>query len=140
MSNDKNFYWTMYNYYVLFPTNQFEQNYQPIIHTCSYGSIPTAHIWDNELSVVIPALWYILHLPRMGFDVFVNDIDLVLHAHDEPHNINVCPFVRNNPVAQKEINRILVNGTLIICPDDIYQDVICCSDIAKPLLGIYKIS
>ncbi len=140
MRNDKNFHWIIFNYYALFPINQFEQNYKPIIQACSYDSIPTTHLWDDELNVVIPALWYILHLPRMGFDVFENDIELVLHSHDEPHNIIVCPFVRNNPVFQKEINRILVNATLIVCPDDIYQDVLCCSDITKPLLGIYKIS
>jgi hypothetical protein len=130
----------IFNYYVLFKTEHLDENYKAIVPINNYDASQTTHIWDKELDLIIPALWYILHLPRMGFDVIQYDIELLLHSHDEPHNIIPVPYCISNYTFQKFINRIIVNPTLIICTDEIYDDIIHDQTIPNSLLGICKVS
>lgn len=134
----------IFRYYVLFKTKCLDANYEPILQLIVSDSMSqmsqTTHIWDKELDPIFPALWYILHLPRMGFDTIENDIELVLHSHDEPHNIIVFPYCPNEKGTQKFINHGIVNPTLIICPDEIFDEVTHDLTIPQGILGIYKIS
>lgn len=130
----------IFNYYVLFETDKLVIEYKPIVDWNSYNKAETTHMWDKNLNQIKPALWYILHLPRMGYDVIQNDIDLVLHSHDEPHNIIPYPYIINDKKTQYNINKGIKNPTLIICPDEIYEKVKQDVTISKGLLGVYKIS
>lgn len=139
--NDAELYNLMiFNYYVLFKTEYLDKAYKAIVPINTYEAFQTTHIWDKELDSIIPSLWYILHLPRMGFDTIVNDIELVLNGHDEPHNIIPVPYCIEDKEFQRFINKSIVNPTLIICPDEIYGDIIHDATISKSLLGICKVS
>lgn len=130
----------IFNYYVIFKKEQLEKDYKPIVEMKDVDYSQTTHIWDEELNNIIPALWYVLHLPRMGFDVTEMDIDLILSGHDEPHNIITFPYCINDKKMQKFINSGILNPTLIICEDELYEDLIQDLTIPKSLLGIVKIS
>ncbi len=141
MKNLDTYRFFIFNYYVFFSEEHLVNDYQPIVH--NFDEIrfaQTTHIWDRNLDAIIPALWYILHLPRMGFDVLEMDIELVLRSHDEPHNIIPIPYCKNNIELQNIINRNIVNPTLIICEDKIYDDVANDNTISKSVLNIVKIS
>ncbi|EEO39707.1 hypothetical protein FSCG_00420 [Fusobacterium vincentii 4_1_13] len=129
-----------FNYYLLFKTNELDENYQPIIQLTPYIFSKTTHLWDSNLTPIIPALWYIFHLPRNGFDVITNDIELILHTHDEPHNIIIFPYCTNNKEKQNIFNHLIENPILIICPDELYEDIKEDITIPKSFLGIYKVS
>ncbi|MDP4146948.1 MAG: CHAT domain-containing protein [Bacillota bacterium] len=130
----------IFNYYIIFKTERLEPNYNPILGIKDIDYSRTTHIWDDELNNIIPALWYVLHLPRMGFDVTEMDIDLILGGHDEPHNIIPFPYCVSDRKIQQIINKGLVNPTLIICEDEVYEEVMKDSTIPKSLLGIVKTS
>lgn len=131
----------VFNYYVIFKTETvMEKDYSPLIEFNKNDYSKTMHIWDNNLNNIIPALWYILHLPRIGFDVLTMDIDLIMNAHDEAHNIVPLPYKLNDRSYSEFVNNNLVNPTLIICEDDIYESLMMNLDISKSKHGIFKIS
>ena len=115
----------VYRYYVIFESRTTDiTKYQPIVKN-DLGSYTTRnndtmHMWDKELDQIIPALWYILHLPRNGFDTISCDIDLLIHSHDEPHNTIVIPYLSK----QKSIIKNLVHEpTIVICTDNIFREL-----------------
>lgn len=120
-----------FNYYIFFENNYFDETYQPIIPNNLQQS-ETMHLWDTELDSIIPALWYVLHLPRNVFDTIENNLEDILFNHDESHNIMVIPhtLIKNT--------NILNNPTLIICQDELYEKVIRANFNSK--LGIYRVS
>jgi len=130
----------VFNYYVLFKTEKLEDDYQPIVAFNITDFSQTTHVWDKELNGIIPALWYILHLPRVGFDTLEMDIDLILSGHDEPHNIIPVPYCQGEKEKQRIINKCIINPTLIICEDGLYEDVANDETIQRSLLNIVKIS
>ena len=132
----------VYRYYVIFESRTTDiSKYQPIVkkHVGAYTSRnnDTMHMWDSELDPIIPALWYILHLPRNGFDTVSCDIDLLMHSHDEPHNIIVMPYIREQKSA---IKKLVDDPAIIICADDIFQEINDIIGAENTTLGIYKIS
>ena len=128
------------HYYVLFPTEYFDNNYRPIVPPGSYDTSGTTYIWDSELTGVLPAILYLLHLPRIGYDVISCDIDLLLHTTDEAHDILPIPFPLHDISQRKQLYNFLFDPTLIICPDEIYEEVVQDPDIPCPLLGICRMS
>lgn len=130
----------VFNYYVLFKTEKLEEDYQPIVSLNITDFSQTTHVWDEELNGIIPALWYMLHLPRVGFDTLEMDIDLIISGHDEPHNIIPVPYCKGEKKKQQIINKCIINPTLIICEDDLYEDVVNDEAIQRSLLNIVKIS
>ncbi len=127
----------IFNYYVIFRSDNIDLNYRAIVPKNSYDSTKSMHILDYEIDGIIPALWYILHLPRMGFDVIENGIDLVIHSHDEPHNIIPLPYSKENESLVKDL---IKNPSLIICEDEIYNDIICLDSVKDSVLGIKRVS
>jgi len=130
----------IFNYYVVFKEENIEQNYKAIVERKSMDYSKTTHLWDERLNNIIPGLWYVLHLPRMGFDVIEMDIDLILSGHDAPHNIIPFPYYVNDKEMQRHLNHRVINPTLIICEDELYEELSQDSTIPKSLLGIVKIS
>lgn len=132
----------VYRYYVIFESKASGvSKYQAIIKK-DLGSYvtrndDTMHMWDSELDPIIPALWYILHLPRNGFDTVSCDIDLLMHSHDEPHNTIVIPYIREQ---KNTIKNLVHDPTIIICADDIFQDINDIIGAENTTLGIYRIS
>lgn len=100
----------------------------------------TAYGWNQELNCVFPACWYILHLPRMGFDVIQMDIELALRSHDEPHNINLVAYPADGILPKDRMYNIIQNPTLLICPDDLYDTIATNPCVPRPALGICRIS
>lgn len=129
-----------FNYYIIFSTTQTGTEYNPVVPLNTYDCYQTTHIWDEELDRIIPALWYVLHLPRIGPDVFEIDVDILLHSHDEPHNILIFPFSITNSQLNIEMKYRIVNPTLIICTDNIYEEVVKIFNAEKSLLGIHRVS
>ena len=151
-----------FNYFILYSTDkevsleydvvkQFPISSDKMSILSSNAYCNTTHLWDKEADSIIPALFYIMQLPRTTADIEVQDIDFVLRSHDEAHNIIVFPFPKDikfspviNPVENDGIRTVFgiikcVKPSLIICTDDIFEAV---SQRFKdiPFLGIVKIS
>ena len=117
-------------------------NYNPIINVSnvrdfSYGQ--TMHIWDDELNGIIPAIWYIMHLPRNAFDTSSCDIELIINSHDEAHNIIILPFYDNEDTNNR-LSLLLDDVTLIICEDDVLSSVQNKYKNVKTRIGLVNIS
>lgn len=132
----------IFNYYIIFETEKDDLNYSPcIINTDKDYYRKTYHVWDYEINKIIPAIWFVLHLPRVGFDVTNMDIELILKSHDEPHNIVPLPYNHNWDMSKKMILQMMIkNPTLIICDDSIYDDLIESNILEDSILGILKVS
>lgn len=132
-----------YKYVVIFHAkSNYIGNYNPIINISnmrdfSYGQ--TMHIWDDELNGIMPAIWYIMHLPRNAFDTSSCDIELIFHSHDEAHNIIVLPFYDNEDIDNK-LSLLIDDVTLIICEDDILSSVQNKYKNVKTSIGLVNIS
>ena len=132
-----------YKYVVFFHAkSNYIGNYNPIInisnvHDFSYGQ--TMHIWDNELNGIIPAIWYIMHLPRNAFDTSSCDIEVILHSYDEAHNIIILPFYDNEDIDNK-LSLLIDDVTLIICEDDVLSSVQNKYKNVKTRIGLVNIS
>lgn len=126
-----------FNYYVLFGSSTADINYSPILEGADYKDLDTAHLWNKEMDSIIPALWYILHLPRHSQDLIAETIDFLIRCHDEVHNIIPLPF---NAKCHEIVTALVNKPALIICADDIADAVK--NDLAgySPLLGIVKVS
>jgi hypothetical protein len=79
------------NYYVIFNCNDLDLNYSPIVKSKKGEKIPGIHLFDKTLKNSLPALWYILHLPRIGLDVLDLNLKPIEQALDQPHNIILVP-------------------------------------------------
>lgn len=131
----------IFNYYIFFEGEELEEDYKATSYNIDeIRNEETTHMWDKNLSSIIPAIWYTLHLPRMGFDVISMDIELVLCSHDEPHNIIPIPYYKENINLQRIINKGIINPTLIICEDKLYDTIIKDKTIPVSLLNIIRIS
>lgn len=132
-----------YKYVVFFHAkSNYIGNYNPIINisnVCDFSYGQTMHIWDNELNGIIPAIWYIMHLPRNAFDTSSCDIELLLHSHDEAHNIIILPFYDNEDI-DNELLLLIDDVTLIICEDDVLSSVQNKCKNIKTSIGLVSIS
>ena len=126
-----------FNYYVIFGSSTADMNYSPIIEGADYKDSATAHLWNKEMDSIIPALWYILHLPRHSQDLIAETIDFLIHCHDEVHNIIPLPF---NTRCRGMVKALVNKPALIICADDIADAVKNDLNGHSPLLGIVKVS
>lgn len=125
----------MFHYSVLYKTVQSES-----VPKVSSGTGMTAYGWNQNLDCVFPAVWYILHLPRIEFDVVHMDIELALHSHDEPHDIRLIAYPAAKFHEKLYMYGLINSSTLLICPDDLYNTVMMDPCISHPPLGICRIS
>ena len=132
----------IFNYYVFFEKHNFDDMESPLLFGVNgkFYSNNQLHLWDEELNPVINAFWYILHLPRIALDLTEYSYREYLYCHDTPHNIITLPFFVNNSEEQKNINNYIKNPTLIICPDNIYEQIKNILQIKTSQLGVCKIS
>ncbi len=99
----------VYRYYVIFEAVTTDiTEYKPIVKndldSYTIRNNDTMHMWAKELDQIILALWYVLHLPRNGFDTISCDIDLLIHSHDEPHAILIYAMKEWDKVFQTTKN------------------------------------
>ncbi|MGE7109726.1 hypothetical protein [Lysinibacillus sp. NPDC047702] len=48
-----------FNYFVVFKTDKLEEDYLPIVPNPQKFNFETMHLWDHDLNIILPALWYI---------------------------------------------------------------------------------
>ncbi|MGE7115159.1 hypothetical protein [Lysinibacillus sp. NPDC047702] len=65
---------------------------------------------------------------------------MILNGHDEPHNIIPIPYVLKGTNINEYISNNYGHPTLIICEDELYEDLIGSIDVSNSVLGIVKIS
>lgn len=80
-----------------------------------------------------------MHLPRNAFDTSSCDIELILHSHDEAHNIIILPFYDNEDIDNK-LPLLIDDVTLIICEDDVLSSVQNKYKNVKTRIGLVNIS
>jgi hypothetical protein len=87
---------TYINYFVMFKNKEiYEPSFSPVLKLRA-DEIPdligqSYHLFDPELNGIIPALRYILHLPRIGFDTIDISTEMALNSYDCPHDIIIFP-------------------------------------------------
>lgn len=97
----------------------------------------TMHLFDKDLESVLPALEYIMHLPRFVLDLYNLDEGTIDVAHDESHEIMLVPDSIFIKLKQTEFS---INPTLIILTGDCNTKVKVVSETFNPVLGIYEIN
>lgn len=134
----------IFNYVVLFKSDHKEEKiYTPIIQMSDVDiemNEDTMHLWDNDLNSIIPAIWYVMHLPRNAFDTISCDIDLILHSYDEPHNIIPIPYSTDIRGQLEYLINFIIKPTVIICEDEIYHDIKEQFKALNCILGIVRTS
>lgn len=100
------------------------------------------HLFDNDLKNILPALWYIMHLPRIGFDVVDIGVDTILSSHDIPHNILLIPSIIPNIsnyfpqfghtliIHENNFNKEIINQA-----NKLFIDIVSISDLSEELLN-----
>ena len=126
-----------FNYYVFFGSSTADVIYSPVINGIDYTDLATAHLWNREMNNIIPALWYILHMPRHSQDVIAETIDFFLYCHDEAHNVIPLPF---NEKCRDLVLSCVHEAALIICTDEIADMVRRDFACRMPVLGIVNVS
>ncbi|HCW54753.1 MAG TPA: hypothetical protein DG753_13690 [Clostridium sp.] len=83
----------MINYIVIFKDN-YDCKVGPIIYDdeVEHMLFDNIHLFDDDLIPILPAIEFIMHLPRVGFDVINIDAEHALSSYDTPHNITLLPL------------------------------------------------
>mgnify|MGYP002624357561 CR=1 FL=1 len=126
-----------FNYYVFFGSKTADALYSPIVQGADYSGLSTSHLWNKEMNNIIPALWYLMHLPRHSQDVIAETLDFFLYCHDEAHNIIPLPL---NEKCRDLVLSLVYQPALIICSDDVVDTVRQHLASSSTLLGIVKVS
>ncbi len=92
----------------------------------------TMHLFDDDMSETLPAIDYIMHLPRNVFDLYDLDENLMAASHDTPHFIVPLP---EYGIPEAGINNIV--PTMFILTDDCDEEVKYRCNKLNPLLGTY---
>lgn len=82
-----------YTYYLIFH-GDYSEPYEPIIKLIpgeKPGSKDTMHLLDPNLTPILPAIAFVLQLPRLSLDLYSLPEDIIDKAYDEPHNICLIP-------------------------------------------------
>ena len=129
-----------FTYFIIFKASYGE--YTPIMKYEDIQEIReahkgTMHLFDKDLESVLPALEYVMHLPRLFLDLFNLDEDIIDVAYDESHEIILVPDSVFIKLKQTEIS---VNPTLIIYTANCDKNVTAVSETFNPILGIYEIN
>lgn len=129
-----------YTYWIVF--NGSYEDYTPILYYKNLNKIRadnfgTMHLFDKNLETILPAVEYVMHLPRLELDLYDLDERTIDYAYDQSHNIILIPdssFIEFKETIQK------VSHTLIIYADNCDVKVKSVSNSMKPILGSYKVS
>ena len=109
----------IYTYVILFHGNyDYNSIYEPVL-SVDRSSIPSdflssMHLLDKNLVPALPVVEYVMHLPRVVFDLHDLDEGMISASYDTPHSIILLPdslFRLLYPLGRKQI-------TGVFCTDD----------------------
>lgn len=87
----------IYKYLVIFHSNDFKMDYEPIIKTTlgekPYINQDTTHLLDSDLVSIFPAVEFILQLPRASIDLYNLPEDVIDKSFDSAHDILIIPDI-----------------------------------------------
>ncbi|MDQ3933074.1 MAG: CHAT domain-containing protein [Actinomycetota bacterium] len=113
-------------YAVLFHVTGEDGPYQPLVTERLGGdsSVTVPHGLDREVATALPALWYCLHLPSTFADFVdmpVADLKVFQTLHLD-HHILLAPVTFFD---EAHVGPWLADGVpaLVVCPDDVLDDV-----------------
>lgn len=117
-----------FGYYVIFKENS-DINYSPII---KYNN-KTMHLFDETLNGTLPIVEFIMHLPRITFDLYDIDESLIKASYDTPHIIILIPESKISILKE-----IYYEKTAIILSDNCSKSVKKECYNFSPVLGVYE--
>lgn len=129
-----------YNYLILF-REDYDATYEPVLKVHDVEELRkvnsnSMHLFDSNMDAILPAIEYILHLPRLQFDFYNLDEELISAAYDESHAIIIVPdslFVH--------LSEMFVGPyTLIIYADNCIAEVEQLFGIMNSKLGFIRVS
>lgn len=113
------------NYLIMFKdTDDSNKPYSPII-TIGQEDLEEiqkqgCHLFDPDLDGILPAVRYVMHLPRIGFDAIDIGADMVMNSHDCPHNILLFPAT-----ALSSLSTITLTGRIMLFYEDECEKEAC---------------
>lgn len=122
---------TYTNYYIVFQAEAPTTPYTPLVpRSFPYSSVGTnsLHGWDQDLSAILPALWYCLHLPRTGFDSMNLAPKLIVGSGFTMHQIFLIPSYMDR----------LPEDLAEACPPTLFIGEDACVDVAAQLAQTYS--
>jgi hypothetical protein len=131
-------------YFVIFKSHgQDLEEYSPILSLKKGERInyheSTMHMLDSELVGILPAIWYTMHLPRIGFDVIDLDESYLFNSYDQPNDIDLIPSNHIDtliPYLKSDIKR----ATLIVYEDGCEESAARLEEALNPLLKSLSVS
>lgn len=110
-----------YKYVILFKGKI--EDIEPVLRISNMSELKSInkgrmHLFDELLIPILPAIDYCLHMPRIEFDTYDTDTEVLDKAYDVPHEIIIMPEIGLFPF------HFPFQPTLIIYADD-------CSERAK---------
>lgn len=129
-----------YLYIVVFKGDDVE--YSPIIKFTNFEDVRnmyrgTMHLLDPNLKGILPALEFIMHLPRFSLDLMDLHEEIIDKGHDESHNILIIPDVIL-PTIRNQINKM--KPSLIIYADDCGNENIKCLEQSVKSNKVVRVS
>ena len=120
------------DYYVMFNGDDADKDapYSPLVDLAKITdpAYKQGHLFDMQMNGILPALRYILHLPRGGLDTVEISVKAAFgiyeSADDAPHDIRIFPSYMSEEISNKlKKNPVKGNGLMI------YED--SCEDYIK---------
>lgn len=111
-----------YTYMIVFHST-VDKEYVPIVNLKSIADMncDTVHLLDSDMVSLLPALEFILQLPRLTMELYELDENTIDKAYDKVHDIYIVP----DSVVEKMLVRLssVMAPSLLICTDDCLNDV-----------------
>ena len=125
----------IYKYLVVFH-GEADEDYSPVLHITEMDASEfqrTAHLLIPNIVEVLDSFEFILHLPRLSFDLYDQDELLIDSSYDTPHDIVPLPdaFLSSHPSVKLD-----VTGIFIL--DNCVDEVIKIAEAMNTPLGVYR--
>lgn len=132
----------IFSYVIVFNSTKETANISPLLFKSRHDIIDdnsSMHMLDEDLIDIIPAIKYVLHLPRFIYDVIDCPDKVMLMWNGTSHNIILIP---DNQIKYIEYyyNRIKSCPTLFIVSDNCSTSIIDICNNYRAILGMCKVS
>ena len=110
------------------------QDYTPIIKVDrnTYNGYSTMHLLDKNITTILPAIEFILHLPQTCFQLYELSVYILANHYDVPHDVLWLPdYVFEYPIVQSSLRKC----HLIIYNDDCNQETKDLISNMNPIFG-----